>query len=322
MISGKPKLHTDSTGKTEFEHEITIFVIPALVHIDWSNPSVLFKTTLKCFIKAISARNLYTIGHTIARIKSPFTPEPFYVAMSGKYHTEKATSVLIRKMGLGVLGATLKGHIEPKKRIHKGIRLYAKRGMIGYIRFKVNEQSIHRVLEFISHFENKSTLKCAPSELYNGATWPRYEKEGSSCSSFGMALLDVAGILPPGSEEWKSSILIPMNLIGGAFNQNKKIKIRTILNTTSWYKGDGLEDTDFVRYSVYDPEKIFEWIKTCRAQNEHGYIAEDENGIAGLQIDMSHVRVTEPVFLHRTATNLFVKQYYENINDLIVEDAV
>ncbi len=322
MINEKQNTETYSEKKTEFQNEITIFVIPALSQIDWTNPAMLFKTTLKCFFKAIIARNLYTIGHTIARIKSPRTLEPVYVAMSGKFHTEKVTSVLLKKMGFGVLGATLKGHIEPQNRIHKGIKLYGKRGKIAYIRFKVNEQSIDRVFEFVERFENKSKLRFAPCELYNGATWPRYENEGSGCSSFGMALLDVAGILPPGSEDWKANVLIPMNIIGGEFNQNKKIKVRTILKTTSWYTGEGVEDVDFVRYSVYDPEKIFKWIKACRTQNEFGYIAEDENGIAGLQIDMSYVQITEPVFLQRTVSNLFIKHYYEDLNDLMDIDAI
>ena len=313
-------LKNNSTEKMEFEHEISIFVIPSLADIDWSNPSVLFKTTLKCFIKAITARNLYTIGHTIVRIKSPKIPEPYYIAMSGKFHTEKVTSVLVRKMGLGVLGATLQGHIEPEKRIKKGMEIYSKRGMIGYIRFKVNEQSIERVTEFIEHFKTKSTLKCSPSELYNGATWPRYEMEGSGCSSFGMAILDVAGILPAGSNEWRVDIKIPMKLIGGEFNGNKKIKIRSILKTTSWFEGKGKEDVGYVRYNVYDPAKIFNWIKKSRTQNEYGYLPENENNIIGLRIDMSHVHVTEPVFLKRVASNLFVKHYYKDISDLIVEE--
>lgn len=320
MLNRNQKIETDNTKKTEFENEISIFVIPSLAEIDWSNPSVLFKTTLKCFIKAITARNLYTIGHTIVRIKSADTPEPIYVAMSGKFHTEKVSSVLVRKMGFGVLGATLQGHIEPESRIHKGIRIYSKRKMIGYIRFKVNRQSIDRVNKFINHFRNKSTLKCSPSELYNGATWPRYEKEGSGCASFGMAVLDVAGILPPGSEEWQVDVKIPMNIIGGEFNENKKISVRSILKTTSWYEGEGIEDIDYVRYNVYDPAKIFDWIKKCRVQNEYGYIAENEGNIVGLQIDMSHVHANEPVFIQREISNLFVKHYYKDINDLIVEE--
>lgn len=311
---------THTEIKPDFEHEISIFVIPSLAKIDWSNPSVLFKTTLKCFIKAITAKNLYTIGHTIVRIKSPNIKESYYVAMSGKFHTEKVSSVLVRRMGLGVLGATLQGHIEPEKQIHKGINLYAKRGMIGYIRFKVNAQSIDRVTEFIEHFKNKSTMKCSPSELYNGATWPRYENEGSGCSSFGMAILDVAGILPQCIEDWKVDIKIPMNLIGGEFNKNKKISIFSILNTTSWYVGKGREDIDYVRYNVYDPAKIFEWIKKSRVQNEYNYIAENEKDIIGLRIDMSNVHVTEPIFLQRIASNLFVKHYYKNINDLLMEE--
>ena len=311
---------TDKAEMAEFEHEISIFVIPSLAEIDWSNPSSLFKTTLKCFIKAITARNLYTIGHTIVRIKSSMIHEPYYIAMSGKFHTEKVTSVLVRKMGLGVLGATLQGHIEPEKRIHKGIRIYSKRGMIGYIRFKVNEQSIERVTEFIEHFKNKSKLKCPASELYNGATWPRYEMEGSGCSSFGMAVLDVAGILPPGSEDWKVDIKIPMHLIGGKFNKQRKIKISSILKTKSWYQGNGKEDVDYVRYSVFDPALIFNWIKKCRVTNEYGYLPESEKNIVGLRIDMSHVHVTEPVFLKRVASNLFVKHYYDDISDLIVDE--
>jgi hypothetical protein len=298
--------------------QITIFVIPSLSPIDWSNPSILFKTAEKCFFQAIIRKNYYIIGHTIARITSPLLAAPYYVAMSGKIPTEKPELLLIKKIGFGAMGATIKGHIETEKSIKKGIELYSKRNEVAFIKFNINEQSVRRILELAKQYQTKSINGYAPCDLYNGATWPRYKDEGSGCSGFGMSLLDAGGVLPPEAKDWYVDVKIPMDLIGGEFNGNKKIKIRSILKTKSWYEGTGVENIDYVNYKTYDPGMIFNWIINMRSQNNPNYRADEENGIKGVIADRQNIVFApdEPLYLQRTDSDVFIKHYYQKLRNL------
>src|SRR5665647_660099 len=152
------------------QNEITIYVIPSLSPIDWSTPSLLFKSTEVCYLKAITHKNYYIIGHTIARITSPLLPSPYYIAMSGKKLMEKPDLLLIKKIGLGALGATIQGHIESEKDIKRGIGAYSKRNMVAYIKFKISNQTVQRLLEFTSGYQAKTMNGYAASDFYNGAT--------------------------------------------------------------------------------------------------------------------------------------------------------
>ena len=315
-----PRLYSQTQNENiNQNNEITIFIIPSLSPIDWSNPRSVFKSTEICFLNVITRKNYYIIGHTIARISSPLLPAPFFVAMSGKKQTEKPELVMIKKVGFGVMGSTMHGHIESEKSIKRGIELYSKRNKVAYIKFRINEQSVRRLLEFIDRFQKKTIAGFAPCDLYNGATWPRYENEGSGCSGFGMSLLDVAHLLSPQSKEWSISVKIPMNLIGGEFNNNKKIKFSDILRTKSWYNGTGVKDVDYINYKVYEPNFIFDWILNKRSQNDLDFLPDEENGIPGLIVDRRNVVIDadEPVFLQRTDSDLFVRHYHNRIRSLL-----
>ena len=303
--------------KSNQSSEITIFVIPSITPIKWDNPSVLFKSTLHCYLAAIFQKNYYVIGHTIARISSPMLPAPIFVAMSGAVQSEKVGLVLFKGIGMGSVGATIKGHIEPEASIKKGLKLYASRKRVAFIKFKVNENTIKRVLEYADRFGKNSNNHFASCEMYNGALWPRYKNEGSGCSAFGMALLDVAHLLPKDTE-WFMDVKIPMNIIGGEFNHNKKIKMGSIKKTKTWYTGAGIADIDYVDYKVFDPSLIFDWILKKRSQNDLYFQPCDENGLLGLVVDAQNMIIdpNEPVFTQRNDSNLFVKHYYRKLHAL------
>jgi hypothetical protein len=318
LISPQGLFSRTINDSTVQHHEITIYVIKSVSPIDWSNPSNLYKSTFNCFINSGFKKNYYPIGHTFARINSTLLPAPRYAAMTGAKQVEKVELVLIRKIGFGVLGSTVHGKMEPEKSIKRGISFYSKRNMVAFIKFRINEKSLRRILQFIDYFGRKTNLGFAPCDFYNGSTWPRYENEGSGCSGFGMALLDVAHLLPSESNKWMINVNIPMDLIGGEFNNNKKIKISSILHTKSWYIGTGTVDVDYVNYKVYDPNYIFDWIINKRSQNDPEFLSCEEDGMPGLAVDRQHLEVNddEPICLQRSDSNLFTKHFYRKIETL------
>lgn len=304
---------TDSIN-AGIDHELTVFVIPEVSPIEWDNPSVLFKTTIKCYLNAALRKHYYVIGHVIARISSPLLDSVVFVAMNGAIQSEKVEYVVKKKVGLGVLGSTIKGRMEPNNHINEGLQLYGNRGKVAYIKFKINEQAVQRLMEFVNYYQQKNETGFAPCEFYNGALWPRYEKEGAGCSAFAVTLLDIANVLPAeAKDEWVMSVNVPMELIGGEFNDNKKIKFGSILRTKSWYTGDGKEGVDFVNYSVYDPGLMFNWINNKRLENDSVYKPETEDNKSGLVVERRNVSFTDNVLLQRKDTTFFPKFYYEKL---------
>jgi len=296
------------------EHEITVFVIPEVSAVNWENPAILFKSTMKCYFNAALKKNYYVIGHFITRISSPLLDSTIYVGMNGAVQTEKVESVLKHRVGFGALGMTMKGRMEPFNHIKKGLALYGKRNRVAYLKFKVDENAIKRVIQFLNYYQTKNKLGFAPCEHYNGALWPGYENEGSGCSAFGMTILDIANLLPEfAKSDWMVNVNVPMNIIGGEFNQNKKIKLKTILKTKSWYNGDGKEGIDFVNYKVFDPGKVFNWINNKRQQNDSDFIPDDENIYHGVIFNEKYISpdLSTPVIKQRTDTTFFARYFYK-----------
>jgi hypothetical protein len=297
-------------------HEITLYFITSTGKIKWDNPSKLLRSTNLAYLKATLKGNSYVIGHTHARITSTLLTAPLYTGMAGAVHSDKADLILKKKVGLGSLGATIRGKMETEESIKNGLKRYGKMNMVSYIKFKINAEAVQRMLQFIKYYGQKTECGFAPCEKYNGALWPRYEKEGSGCSAYVMTLLDVANIVPHEAKEWMVDINVPMDLIGGESNNNKKIKFSSILRTKSWYNGNGIEGVDFVNYKVFDPSIIKEWLLKKRNQNDSLFVADEEEGLKGVIVDKRNVlcNVNEPVIKQRTDTTLFVKHYYKSIS--------
>lgn len=302
--------------KEDDHHEITIYFTKSAGYINWENPSKLLKSSKRCYLKAALRKNYYVIGHTQVRLTSSLIPAPLYAAVTGAVQSEKVELVLKKKVGLGALGSTIQGKMETEEDIKKGIALYAKRNMVSYIKFKINAEAVKRILDFMEYYCQKTNADFAPCEKYNGSLWPRYENEGSGCSAFALTLLDVANIIPPEANEWLLDVKLPMELIGGEFNNNKRIKLSTIRKTNSWYIGIGLKDIDYVNYKVFDPSIINSWICEKRIQNDSIYHAEEEDGLPGLLVDKRNVMydTNDTLLRYRTDTTFFVKYYYNEIH--------
>ena len=298
--------------------DITIYVITSCSPIDWSNPSKLFKSLNICYINAALRKNYYIIGHTIVRINSPLLSKPLFIAMSGVSKTEKLELVFIKKLGLGALGATIQGHIESEASIKKGIKLYTKRGNIAFIKFLIAEKSVERALKFVEYYQKPDVNNFFPAKMYNGALYPRYENEGSGCSAFGITLLDIANILPSDAKNWCVNLKLPMNLIGGEFNDNKKINPWLLYKTKNWYNDNGKEGIEYVNHKMYDPSIIFKWIINKRLENDSIFKPIVENEIGGLVVDKRHIifDVNAPILLQRKDSDVFIKQYHYKIKSL------
>lgn len=297
-------------------HEFTVYVMPTLLPLNWESPSTLFNSMKTCYLKTITQADNYLLGHVAVSMNSPLLEKPLLIAQTSGTLDEKLNLIFKQKVGFGIIGAPLQGRLESEEELKHKLNVYSKRNKLAFIRYRISEKAARRMLTFIDNYSKKMNDKNAPCDFYGGAFWPRYHKEGSGCSGFGMVLLEVVNMLNKDSEDWKLVVNIPMSIIGGEFNQNKKIKNSTIKKTHRWAAENGRPNVDYVKYMVYEPSLMFDWILNKRAQSDSVYIPISENGIPGLIVDNRHIEVNEeePLFIERTEQNLFIDYYLRKIN--------
>jgi len=296
---------------SEGHHQVTIFVFPTNTPLIWDSPSSLYKSIKKNYLNSLDKPELYLLGHLFVEIKSSLLDKPIITGMSPSSSPEKIKLVVKDKIGLGIMGAIMKGYLETEEELNATFNVYKDLKKLAFITYQINEKAASRMIDFLSKFQEKNSKGIAGCDLYGGMFWPRYEGEGSGCSAFGIALLDVANLLTHDTTEWLLDLKIPMELIGGEYNNHHKVSFRKIRKTKSWYNCNGSENVEFVTNKLYEPTLIYNWILKKRAQHDCRFHAVDRNGVSGLLIDCRHILIddNEPLFFQRKEPNLFVDEY-------------
>lgn len=289
-------------------HEVSIFVMPTMYPVSWTSPSELYKTMYLNYIKSFALKNSYLLGHLAVQVNSPLLADTILTGMAAQSSKEKTDIFLKDKIGFGVLGVAMKGKLEKNTELKKKFEIYKRRHKLAFITFKVNANSIKRIQQFIEVFSKSVDNLPASSNYYGGSFWPLYAGEGAGCSAFGLALLDAAKILPTSSNDWLIRVNIPMSIIGGEFNNNRKIKFSEILKTKSWASSDLKLNVDYIPFQIYDPSKIYRWIKNERLNAKSDFVAIEKDNVPGLYLDCRTMQIDEniPVFTVRPTPDFFV----------------
>ena len=311
----KPQSSNLSAG--DDSHELTVYVFPTLKPLDWTSPSSLYKSTMNSYLKTIFLTDNYLLGHMAIKLQTSLLDKPLLTAQTSCGMDEKRKLLFNEKIGLGILGATLKGRMEPAKELMRKLNVYARRDKITFIKYKLNEKSTLRIIDFVKMYSSNMMQRKSQSEFYGGSFWPRYRYEGAGCSAFAVAVLELAGIQPPDSSGWKINVKIPMNLIGGKFNNGKKIKSGDIKRTLQWHNGEGEKNVNYFSYTIYDPTFIYNWVKNKMQNITSGYQVVSENGVLGLLVDATTVECDEhePIFLDNDAPDLFVAAHFQEYKE-------
>ena len=293
-------------------HELTVYVFPTLKPLDWTSPSSLYKSTIDLYLKTIFLSDNYLLGHMAIKLQTPLLDKPLLTAQTSCGMGDKQKMIFSEKIGLGILGAALKGRMEPAEVLMHKLNVYARRDKVTFIKYKLNERSTRRIIDFVKMYSSNMMQRHSQSEFYSGSFWPRNRYEGAGCSAFAIAILELAGIQPPDSCGWKINVNIPMKLIGGKFNQGKKIKSGEIKRTLQWHNGEGEKNVNYVSYNIYDPSFVYKWVKNKMQNLTPGYQVVSENGVSGLLTDATTVECNEdePVFLHNDSPDLFVATHF------------
>lgn len=293
-------------------HEITLYAMPTLHPLDWSSPASLYNSMKDCFLKTRKIKDNYLLGHLAVKINSTLLETPMLFAMTAANKWERINLVLKEKIGFGIMGYPLEGRFETEQELNKKLAIYSKREKLAFITYRISETAAKRMIGLVNEMTILREDKKAACNYYGGAFWPRYENEGSGCSAMGMALLDVANLLPSEADEWLVKVNIPMTIIGGEMNGNKKIKNSNIRKTQTWFEGEGVPNVDYVYYQIYEPSIMFDWIMKQREQQKQGFRSLEKEGVPGLYVDYldKPVNNDEPLIVKRGRADKFIEHYY------------
>ncbi len=299
-------------------HELTIYALPSPVEFDWSSPSSLYHSYKQGYMASLLKANSYILGHMFVKLTTPLLPEPVYAGMASVSRKEQKEKFFKQKIGLGILGIGLEGRMETVGDLEGKIKKYGRKGNLAAITYRLNTEATSRIIDFIEEFSSENERGHIPKMHYGGAFWPLYENEGAGCTAFGMAMLELAGVLNEEMEAWKVEVNIPMRLIGGEINPGNRVSLKEIKRTLQWHDGSGTLNVDYAAHWVYDPSLIYKWVidqlSGSSDMSEIEYVDASTNKFPRLFANVTHVETdnTSPVFTHRDNDNIFIKHFLKN----------
>lgn len=303
------------------DHSLTLYVIRSVKPLDWQSPASLYKSYKNAFCSTLFRKEKTLLGHLFIRLSTPLLEEPLYAGITNLSKKEMRGYVLKEKIGLAVLGAGMKARMQFAGELMNKIEFYTNKRELAFITYRINEEGVSRIIEFYREFIQKYYKNPEEYDFYGGAFWPLYENEGAGCSALGLAMLELANIRGDETRLWKKEVNIPMNLIGGKFNNHLKVNAKKLKTALSWHSGEGTAEMDYLPFEIYDPTLMYNWIlaqlKQVPEEGHPQYYPAKDSEIPGLISDRCFVTVNRfiPLFQNRPDTNLFIKHHYLKFNN-------
>lgn len=316
LAQGSGKVSNTGDSLNSSRNELTIYVIPSKVKFDWTSPHTLYKSYLKNYTRNLLSKRAYVLGHAFIELSSPLVPENILAGMRAASSAEQREMVLREHYGLAILGAEMKGELETSTALEPKLNKYSRKGRIAFMKFIISDAATERLLKFFSSFKLMIDSNSASNAYYGGAFWPRYNGEGAGCSAFAVSFLDLAGLMNDIFKEWMIRVNIPMELIGGPYNENNEVKFREIKKYNSWATNCDNDPDNCVNFGIYDPTLIFEWIgKVYDEKSVPGNLPVTPvrlNKSEGIVIDGRKVPVPvdEKIFQKRENPSIFIDYFH------------
>ncbi len=303
--------------ESESNHELTIFIVNSAMPLNWDTPSDLYYSLKKSYFKTVCNRKKRFLGHTAFYLNSSLLKQPLWMGIAQNANTKILQQLFIKKIGMGIVGHPFRAKIEDKKLLRKNLLYNAKHNQVRAITFKINENAVERMLDFLTVFQSENHYGYASSEIYGGMFWPLYDGEGAGCTALCMSVLEAGGIELEDQDLWKIQLHIPMELVGGEHNKGKKVNLKKIKKTNTWHIDKGKLNEDFVDFEIYSPNFMFDWVdEKLEKDSSYRYYLDDAVAIPSVYLDYSETKQPkEPVTPLKKRTDLpfLLKVFYEKI---------
>lgn len=245
--------------------ELVLYTMPPPHNLDWSSPrSLVFGAAVANRFTFSHIKHKHTFGHVFVELRDAAGNSDFAGSTTAPDAPSDADFITKQGYGLSVFFANFKGAIEGKESLIPQINDRYKSGRIGFVVFKITPRQYERVARYLKEYRERGYGK-----VYNGLNLPR-EGLGAGCSAFGVAFLDVLGLIRPEFEKnWKVSVLLPNELLGGPGTGKRVSLWKTCMGR--WAK-PGEPSRPLV---LYDPDLIFSWIHKIWEQKKFQQLHEE-----------------------------------------------
>lgn len=320
--AGEPKsAGIKNPDLSEASHnELTIFVIPSKVKYDWSSPRTLYKSYFKNYRKNIFNKNAYNLGHAFVELCTPLSSGRIFTGMRAASGKEQKDLVLKEYYGLSILGADMDGTLQSDSELVSEVQRYSRNGQLAFITFFISDEATQRLLQFFQSFKAGDDSSSYHGIRYGGAFWPRYKGEGSGCSALAVSFLDLAGLLKDEFSQWLVRVNIPMDLIGGPYNHDYKVRLNDIKKQTSWSGNCEPAGVSCEPFEIYDPTLIYEWIQDKWDENinlnDPSVTLLRLNEAKGVLIDSRNqpLPFEKSIFIERDKHSIFIDYFHQKYN--------
>lgn len=279
-----------------FTQELTLYTMPSPKEINWKTPRGLLASAVRNNLTLQHWGTKHPIGHVFIQLSHKERDELILTGSVPHPDDDSKKKLFKDKIGLGILFTDMKGRLEKTEDLLNEIPARFESGRIAYIRFKLSEENYDRLKTYLNNY-----IERGYGNIYNGLNLPR-EGLGAGCSIFGIAFLEVAGLMHPvWRQKWPVTVRIPLELIGKPITNNK-VAITKIAGASRWAN----ENEPHKVLSLYEPFYIFTWIKEEWAKENKqktGRVKLLKKGKAfGLEYDCTHVAPPdEPIFQGKAA---------------------
>ncbi|HAE38075.1 MAG TPA: hypothetical protein DCG57_05475 [Candidatus Riflebacteria bacterium] len=281
--------------------DLTLYTMPSPREIDWQTPRGLMVSAITNNLTLQHKGTKHAIGHVFIQLSHQERGELILTGSVPRPEDDSKNKILKQGYGLGILFTDMLGRLEKTEDLLNEIPARFESGRLAYIRFKLNDANYDRLKTYLKNYQERGY-----GNVYNGLNLPR-EGLGAGCSIFGIAFLEIAGIMHPvWREKWPIKVRIPLELIGGPLTGNK-VPIAKVAKAKRWAN----ENEPHRELMLYEPYYIFQWIKAEWAK-EHkagtGRVKLLKKGKAyGLEYDCTHVAPPDEPMFQGEATDLPVE---------------
>jgi hypothetical protein len=238
---------------TQFEHQFTLFAIPApkLTGLSWKSPGALARRTLINEGLGFSR----AIGHVAIRVDcGAWNGRPAAHVQTGQSNIgdEFRAMIMKEKAGLGVLFRTVPGELETEALLDGTFKDRYESGRMSFLKHKISGETCHAFLDYVTAYDAGNV------EKNYGFVRPSYQ-EGSGCSAFGMSFMKLGGLLEPYMKtDWTFDVKVPMSLIGGTTNPSNSVGVaRLFVLGRPWAR----EGEAHIRINGWDPTLMFKSLR-------------------------------------------------------------
>jgi len=242
--------------------ELILYIMPSNpVKMDWNSPRDLLLST----VSAALFNGELTLGHVSVEVSCglsdrenlPIKKDPSSYVLSSAVPAAGDPSVdllLKKKIGFSLQESGWKGAVETPEQVKNSFKIVkSDPKKVSSMKFLISDASCRRLTTF---FREYSAM--APNLYYGNSPRPR-RKEGSGCSAFGVAFLQLAGLMNEEfRKDWSVTVRVPLTLMAG-YAGKKKVSVWDVItspDSREWAR----EWEPHMNIETYEPALMHKWI--------------------------------------------------------------